>query len=304
MYTVDPDLLRSLVAFEETGSLSRAADRVGRSESALSVQMKRLDDLFGQTLFIRNGRRLTLTDDGYTVLHYARRILAMNDELMSFIQKRPLSGRIRIATSQDFGDEILPRILRGLARRYPDVKFEVQVEGGIQSLKDLEHGDVDVALTIGLMDHPSARRLQRVRLVWIASPEFRMLRDEPVPLVVFDQPCRFKQRAIDTLNEAGIPWKIVFKSPSLTGLWSATRANIGITVRSTFWIPTGLISLRAEHANLPDLGETDVAIHYYEHALSPEIRDIVRYIERSVLLDSAGNISEQESRVTSLQLHS
>jgi DNA-binding transcriptional LysR family regulator len=300
MYTIDPDLLRSLVAFEELGSLSKAAERVGRSESAVSLQMKRLDDLFNQSLFIRSGRRLTLSDDGFAVLHYARRILAMNDELMSMMQRRSLSGRVRIASSQDFGEQILPRILRGMAQRYPDVKFEVQVEGGIQSLKELDRGAADVALTIGLPDHPSARRLQRAKLIWIASPEFKFPAHGPVPLIVFDQACRFKQRAIDALNAAGTSWEIVFKSPSLSGLWSATRANMGVTVRSSYWVPNGLIALNNQRMKLPDLGDTDVTIHYYEHALAPEIREIVRYIERSILLDSASTLSERD-RFSSLE---
>jgi len=286
MYTIDPDLLRSLVAFDETGSLARAADRVGRSESAVSLQMKRLEEGFGRAIFARQGRRLALTDDGYMVLHHARRILAMHEELMSFVRRPPMSGRVRIATSQDFGEETLPRILRNLGRQYPKVKFEVQVEGGLHGLEALEKGKVDVVLTVGLSEHPSTHRLRRTRLAWISSPDFQLKGNSIVPLVVFNHPCRFKQRAIELLNEADIRWEIVFQSPSLSGLWAATRAGIGITVRSSYWIPTGLVMQNSEWGGLPNLGETDITIHYYEHALSAELLEIVRYIERSILLDS------------------
>jgi len=284
MQTIDLDLLRSLVAFHETGSLARAADRVGRTESAVSLQMKRLEDIVNQRLMERLGRRLVLTEEGYSVLHYARQMLAMNDELLSAARPRPMSGRLRIAASQDFGEEILPSVLKDLAVSYPGVRFEVEVEGGLRGLSELEKREVDVVLTIGLEDHPSAHTLQRAKLGWIASPELSERVERPVPLVVFNQPCRFKQRAMEALDHAGIPWEIVFRSPSLTGLWAAARANIGITIRSSYWVPLGLQFLDAKPLGLPDLGEAEVNIHYFEEALSPEVLEMVKHVERSVLL--------------------
>ena len=295
MQTIDLDLLRSLVAFNETGSLARAADRVGRTESAVSLQMKRLEELINQRLMTRLGRRLVLTDEGYSVLHYARQMLAMNDDLLSAVSQRPFSGRLRIAASQDFGEEILPGVLKDLATRYPGVRFEVEVEGGLRGLSELEKREVDVVLTIGLQDHPSAHTLQRASLSWIASPELADCIERPVPLVVFNQPCRFKQRAMEALDQAGIPWEIVFRSPSLTGLWAAARANIGVTVRSSYWVPSGLKLLDPKRIGLPDLGDTEVNIHYFEDALSPAVLEMVKHIERSILLQWGGLQSNANS---------
>jgi DNA-binding transcriptional LysR family regulator len=295
MQTIDLDLLRSLVAFNETGSLARAADRVGRTESAVSLQMKRLEELINQRLMTRLGRRLVLTDEGYSVLHYARQMLAMNDDLLSAVSQRPFSGRLRIAASQDFGEEILPGVLKDLATRYPGVRFEVEVEGGLRGLSELEKREVDVVLTIGLQDHPSAHTLQRASLSWIASPELADCIERPVPLVVFNQPCRFKQRAMEALDQAGIPWEIVFRSPSLTGLWAAARANIGVTVRSSYWVPSGLKLLDPKRIGLPDLGDTEVNIHYFEDALSPAVLEMVKHIERSILLQWSGLQSNAKS---------
>jgi DNA-binding transcriptional LysR family regulator len=295
MQTIDLDLLRSLVAFNETGSLARAADRVGRTESAVSLQMKRLEELIDQRLMTRSGRRLVLTDEGYSVLHCARQMLAMNDDLLSAVSQRPLSGRLRIAASQDFGEEILPRVLKDLAVRYPGVRFEVEVEGGLRGLSELEKREVDVVLTIGLQDHPSAHMLQRANLCWIASSELAHRIERPVPLVVFNQPCRFKQRAIEALDQAGIPWEIVFRSPSLTGLWAAARANIGVTVRTSYWVPSDLKVLAPKRTGLPDLGDTEVNIHYFEGALSPAVLEMVKHIERSILLRWSGAQSNSNS---------
>ncbi len=288
MRTIDLDLLRSLAAFDETGSLARAADRVGRTESAVSLQLKRLEGLLEHKLFTRLGRRLVLTDEGHGVLQYARRMLAMNDELVSAVSQRPLSGRLRIAASQDFGEDILPRVLKDLSRKFPEARFEVEVEGGMRGLNALDKRDVDVVLTIGLHDHPSAHRLQRARIAWIASPEFAERIGKPVPLVVFSQPCRFKQRALEMLNKAEIPWEIVFKSPSLSGLWAAARANIGLTVRSSYWVPSGLMLLDPMQTGLPDLGDTEVDIHYFDDALTPDLLEMIKHMERSILLQPSG----------------
>ena len=288
MRTIDLDLLRSLAAFDETGSLARAADRVGRTESAVSLQLKRLEGLLGHKLFTRLGRRLVLTDEGHGILQYARRMLAMNDELVSALSQRPLSGRLRIAASQDFGDDILPGVLKDLSRKFPEARFEVEVEGGMRGLSHLDKREVDVVLTIGLHDHPSAHRLQRAKLAWIATPEFVERIGRPVPLVVFSQPCRFKQRALEMLNKAEIPWEIVFKSPSLSGLWAAARANIGLTVRSSYWVPSGLMILDPMQIGLPDLGDTEVDIHYFEDALAPDLLEMIKHMERSILLHPTG----------------
>jgi DNA-binding transcriptional LysR family regulator len=139
-----------------------------------------------------------------------------------------------------------------------------------------------------LHDHPSAHRLQRAKLGWIATPEFAERIGRPVPLVVFSQPCRFKQRALEMLNKAEIPWEIVFKSPSLGGLWAAARANIGLTVRSSYWVPSGLMVLDPMQIGLPDLGDTEVDIHYFEDALAPDLLEMVKHMERSILLHPNG----------------
>jgi DNA-binding transcriptional LysR family regulator len=284
MRTIDPELFRTLVAFEETGSLAKAAGRVGRTESAASLQMKRLAELMGRPIFERSGRRLTLTNDGFTALLYARRILAMNDELVGLARKGNAAGRLRIASSQDFGETVLASVLRDMRRRFPQVKVEVQVEGGVHGLEALDKGEVDLVLTIGLADHHSARRLQRVGVEWIAAADFSLDSGAPVPLIVFNQPCRFKQYAIDTLNAAGRPWEIVFSSPSLSGLWAAAKAGLGVTVRSSYWFPPGLGAVEPGRFDLPDLGSTDLTIHYFENALTPELLEVVRFVERAILL--------------------
>ena len=282
MRNIDLELLRTLVAFDELGSLAKAADRVGRSESAVSLQLKRLDQLFRKPLFVRTGRRLTLTDEGNWVLHHARRILAMNDAVTRRINRSSLSARIKIGASEEFGETALTQMIRETVQNYPDVRIELQVDSAPEVLVRLERAEIDVALTIGLPDNPSGRRLQRTRLIWIAAPDFEHVADRPIPLVFREGPCRFKQYAIDALDSAGIPWEVAFKASNLTSIWPAVHAGVGITLGTAFWVPMGLFGHFSNEAPLPAIAEFDVMIHYNEAGLSPEIREIAHYIQRSV----------------------
>lgn len=161
------------------------------------------------------GRRLVLAEGRYCVLRYARQMLAMNDDLLSGVLQRPISKCLRVAASQEFGEEILPSVVKHLATTYPAVCFEVEVEGGLRGLSALAKKDVDAVLTIGLQDHPAAHTLQRVKTRLDRGPRVGEHIERPIPLVVFNQPCRFKQGAMDALDHAGIPWEIEFRSPSL-----------------------------------------------------------------------------------------
>lgn len=142
-------------------------------------------------------------------------MLAMNDDLLSGVLQRPIAKCLRVAASQEFGEGILPSVVKHLATTYPAVRFEVEVEGGLRGLSALEKKDVDAVLTIVLQDHPAAHTLQRVKTRLDRGPRVGEHIERPIPLVVFNQPCRFKQGAMDALDHAGIPWETGFRSPSL-----------------------------------------------------------------------------------------
>jgi DNA-binding transcriptional LysR family regulator len=258
---LDMDTLRAFATLVDLGSLAQVGSRLGRTQSAISLQMKRLEEQAAVPIFRRDGRTLTLTESGDVLLSFARRILALNDEALASVKQSMVEGRLRFGTSQDFAEAWLPTILARFSATYPNVRFEVRVSGGIRVVAAVERGHLDLGLALGLGERPSAVAVGRLPLVWIAHKDFRVSLDEPVPLVVFNQPCRFRQKAQDALDEAGISWRVVYTSPSLSGIWAAVSAGLGLTIRTPEGLRPELAIMDRQSNSLPDLGDVDVSLY-------------------------------------------
>ena len=265
---LDMDVLRSFAAVVDLGGLSQAGQQLGRSQSAVSLQMKRLEAQVGERLFLRSGRSLDLSETGEQLLAYARRILALNDEALADLRGTPVEGRLRFGTQQDFTESWLPTALARFAERHPAVRLQISVGKCTSYLKALERGRFDLVLALGLGNRPTAEPLGRLPLAWIGRKDFVWDRDAPLPLVTFEGWCRFRRHALAQLDEAGIPWRIVLTSPSLAGLWAAANAGLGITVRTAEGLPSGL-ALLDEALDLPQLGTVDVPLHSHTGPQSP-----------------------------------
>ena len=265
---LDMDILRSFAAVVDLGGLSQAGRQLGRSQSAVSLQMKRLETQVGERLFLRSGRSLDLSETGEQLLAYARRILALNDEALADLRGVPVEGRLRFGTQQDFTESWLPTALARFAERHPAVRLQVSVGKGTSYLKALERGRFDLVLALGLGNRPTAEPLGHLPLVWIGRKDFVWRDGEPLPLVTFEGWCRFRRHALALLDEAGIPWRIVLTSPSLAGLWAAANAGLGITVRTAEGLPPDL-TLLDEALGLPPLGTVDVSLHSHVGPQSP-----------------------------------
>jgi DNA-binding transcriptional LysR family regulator len=256
----DMDVLRSLAALADQGTLAQAATRVGRTQAALSLQMRRLEDQAGKSLFHRESRRLELTDAGEVLLSYARRILALNDEAQHALRGSRLSGEVRFGASQDFGESWLPPVLAQFRNAHPSVGLEIRVDGGTKLVAAVEAGELDVALALGLGDRGNAICIGQLPLVWIAHRDFQWDRADVLPLALFTSPCRFRNKGIAALDAAGLPWSIALTSPSLYGVWAAVNAGLGVTVRT----PEGLLpelEVVDRRLGLPNLGTVDVSLH-------------------------------------------
>jgi DNA-binding transcriptional LysR family regulator len=277
MINLDLDTLRTLVVANDLGGYGQAATRLGRTPSAISLQMKKLQADVGATIFRKSGRGVALTEAGEIVLRYARRMLALNDEVLDTVRGASLAGRIRIGVSQDFGETVLPRALSQFTELYPLVQLEVRIEGNATLVEAVGKGEIDLVLVVGHAQRPSAITLGTIDLVWIAGRDFRP-RDEPLPLVVLGPQCVFRKEAIESLDAAGHPWRIAAVSPSLAGLWALGMAGLGVTVRSALGVPRSLISHKTLF-DLPRLGAFPVTLHAAAGGLSPgveRLRDILR----------------------------
>lgn len=256
---LDLDTLRTLAVAHDCGGLAKAAEQLGRTPSAISLQMKRLQDDLGTTIFRKRGRGLALTEAGELALSYARRMLVLNDELLDTMQGANLAGHIRIGCPQDFAT-VLPAVLSHFTSLYPRMQIELNIEGNASLLEGIEKARIDLALIIGHEDHANAQTVGRLDLVWIAASSFSPPPKAPLPLAMLGPQCAFRRRALQHLDTAKIPYRIAANSPSLDGLWAALLGGLGVTARTALNLPDGLGSAASPYG-LPVLGSLPVSLH-------------------------------------------
>lgn len=280
--TLDLDTLRTLVTASDLGSYGQAAARLGRTPSAVSLQMKRLQDAVEATLFQKSGRTLLLTDAGEIVLRYARHMLRLNDELLHTLRGASLAGNVRLGFSQDFAEAVLPAVLAQFARLYPLVTIEVRIEGNTALVEAVEKDQLDLALAIGHADRTTAELLSELELVWIAAREFQVRKDQPLPLVLLGPQCAIRKEVIRKLDQVGTAWRIAAVSPSLAGLWASAAGGLGITVRSRLSVPANL-ACDARLFDLPRLKSFPVTLHSSSaRASNPAVKHLRAIVSEAV----------------------
>jgi DNA-binding transcriptional LysR family regulator len=263
---VSLDSLRTLVIAQDVGGFGRASERLGRTPSAISLQMKRLQDEIGVQLFRKQGRKTLLTEQGEIALQYARRVLELNDEMIDVLRGSSLSGVVRIGFAQDFTANVLPLVIERFSGLYPLVKLEVTVDRGQALIQSLNSGELDLALTLGGSPNKSAQILSELPLYWIASPKFKERANQPLPLALFNPPCGCQTRGLDSLQDAGRPWRTAMTSPSLPGLWAAVSAGLGLTARTLIGMPGDVQTI---DLGLPPLGDMPVVLHRRRNLRTP-----------------------------------
>lgn len=242
-------VLRSFVAIVDTGSMLNAAEHVFVTQSALSLQIKRLEELVQQELFTREGRRLILTPAGNVLLDYARRVLSLHDEAVEAITSGRLSGPVRIGMVQDFADNLLTGLLARFANLHPEAQIYARVAGTADLLQMVDRGQLDMIVGYAAADDPTAIKVSP--LAWYGTPE--LAQREVVPLAVLEKPCRFREAAIAALDAAGRPWRITIESPNLSTLRAAVEAGLGLTSRTHLFLNDQAILVDAALPRLPEV---------------------------------------------------
>jgi DNA-binding transcriptional LysR family regulator len=260
MANLDLDLVRSFVAIAEVKSFTRAGERLGRSQSAVSLQMRRLEDLIGRRLFSRDPRHVVLTADGEMFLPQARRLLRLNDEILSELTGGDVAGEVRLGAPEDFATVHLPDILGEFTRANPRATLAVTCDLTLNLLEQLRDGALDLALVKREPLGPDMGvRVWREPLVWVGADASVAESEGPVPLVVAPSPCVYRKRAIGALERVGRPWRCAYTSPSLAGQQAALRAGLGVTVLPLEMAPSDLARLGPAQG-LPDLPDTEIAL--------------------------------------------
>jgi DNA-binding transcriptional LysR family regulator len=279
----DLDLLRTFVAIADNGGFTRAAERVGRTQSTVSLQVKKLEEGLGRRLFEREpGRDLLLTPDGEVLLTHARRILRLCDEARSRLMEPDLGGRVRLGTPEDFATVHLPDVLARFARAHPRVALEVNCDFTVHLLDGFGKGQYDLVLFKREPQGPGGGvEVWREVLVWAASPRLVLGEEEPLPLVLAPVPDVYRKRALASLDAVGRPSRIVYTSPSLAGLQAAVRAGLGITVLPQEMVPDGIVRLGPAE-DLPPIADTEIVLYRAPGPLSRAAELLAEHIVHSL----------------------
>ena len=252
MQTLDLAVLRTLVAVVEGGSFAAAARRVGRSESAVSLQLKRIEEQIGEPVFVRAGKQMTLTRAGARLLEYARRLLDLNDQALSAASEHSVDETVKLGVPHDVAETWLPAVIAGFRRNHPSATLKAIEGRSALLLSRLADNQVDLAVVFSAARPANALWSSDLPMVWIGRNDFALNRNEPLRLAAFDPPCFFRAAAIASLERADIDWSIGYASNTLSDLWSAVNLGLGVAVRTPAAVPRGLSVLDSQQG-LPDL---------------------------------------------------
>jgi DNA-binding transcriptional LysR family regulator len=279
---IDLALLRTFVTVSEAQGFTRAGERLGLSQPAVSLQMKRLEESVGRVLIDRDSRGLRLTPDGEILLGYAREMLRLNDEARARLSDRDVEGVVRLGTPEDFATMHLPDVLARFARTHPRVALDVKCELTLTLLDGLAQGAYDMVLVKREPMGPGGGvKVWREPLVWVASPTMSHAADAPVPIVCSPHPCVYRKRAVTSLDAVRRAWRIIYTSPSLQGTLAAVRAGLGVTILPKEMVPPGFHML-SEGDGFPALDDTEIALVAAPGSQTPAAQRLAEHIVRSL----------------------
>lgn len=275
---LDPDLLRSFILIAETGSFTRAATAVGRTQSAVSMQIRRLEEVLGAALLHRNARGVALTDQGQWLLERARRMLALNDEIAAGFRAPEAAGHVRLGSPDDYALNWLPRVLALYAASHPAVQVEVVCAPSHELVPRLNEGELDLTLLSEGNEPPGARIawLWRGPLLWIGTEE--VARRRPLPVALASQGCSWRRAAIGALEGADVSWRMAYTAASLAGSLAPALAGLAVTVAMPSPLPAGVRVLGAAEG-LPRLPEFGIGL--LRGAATPVAEALAQHIEQN-----------------------
>jgi len=257
----DFDLLRTFLAVVDNAGFTRAGERVGRTQSTVSLQIKKLEGAIGRPLFTRTGRELLLTPDAEVLLPYARQLLNLADEARSRLLEPDAEGLVRLGTPEDFGSFYLSSVLARFTRVHPRIVLEVNCNFTFNLLEGFSKGEFDIVLVKREPSGPlGGVSVWRDVLVWVGGKRLVLDAKKPVPLVLTTAPDVFRKRALEGLQEKQRDWRIVYTTASSEGLLAAVQAGLGVSVMSKDMVPDGLKVLGEEHG-LPPLPDSEIALY-------------------------------------------
>lgn len=280
---LDLDQLRTFVAIAETGSFTQAASVVHKTQSAVSMQMRRLEERIGRPIFARSGRVSRLTEDGERLLHYARRMIKLNDETLSAFDETELAGHVRLGTPDDYADRFLPEIMARFSRSNPRAEIAVTCAPSPLLVQDLKANQLDIAILTHLRHRGGGAEavVRREPLLWVTSARHGAHEETPLPLALGRSTCDWRQAAVEGLEAVGRDYRVLYSSWSSAGVGAAVMAGLAVSVLPESALRPGMRVL-SDVEGFPRLPMCEIAILRSWHQRSRLIDALAEHITSSL----------------------
>lgn len=281
---LDLHALKTFMLGIELKSFALAAKQQHKSTSAISAQLKKLEMQTNVALVKKEGRYLLPTEHGERLLSYAKKMLTLNDEAVEMLKCIGLEGEILIGLQEDFAQGILTECLGQFSRVNDKVQLNTMIDKHSKLIQSTKENSLDLSVTWkGNINTPYSNTISTEKIQWLSSSEFSLDKyikhDRPIPLVVVEPNCGFKEKAIEALDAQGIKWKIVYQSQSLSGIWPAIKAGIGITVRTNVGRPK---NIKVINKGLPDLGSIEIQLNQSQSIKTDIMDRLIEIIKVSI----------------------
>jgi DNA-binding transcriptional LysR family regulator len=278
MALLDTDQLVTFIAINDTGSHAAAAQRVNKSQSAVSMQMRRLEETIGKPLFRRVGRSNELTAEGEHLLEFAHRIIALNERAVAALTKPELEGRIRIGTPDDYAEQFLPGVLSRFSQSHPRIEVEVVCEVSLRLGERIEQDKLDLAIVNQDVVSGKGQLFRSEQLYWVSSLGHDVHLEPVVPLAMVPEGCRWRQSAEDALDSCDRPYRIAYMSASTLGMNVAVQAGLAVGVMPESAMCPGDLRILREEDGFPVLPKAKISLLRGRNASSPHIEALANHI--------------------------
>ncbi len=286
---LDIDQLRTFIAIAETGSFTKAAEVVNKTQSAVSMQMKRLEERIERPIFARDGRASKLTEDGSRLLDYARRLVKLNVETVAAFSDAALSGRVRLGVPDDYADRYLPEIMARFSRAYPSVELTVLCEPTVALLERIDGNEVDLAIVTNCESKRASETFRRERLLWVTSNRHSIHLEPRLPLALGRPSCFWRRTAIERLESIGRPYRVLYSSSNAGAVAAAVLAGLAVSVLPESGLRPGMRVLTAAEG-FPELSSCRIGLVRNSHETSALADALAEHI-----ILSLDNLSEAQA---------
>ncbi len=278
---LDVDLLKTFLAIADTGNFTRAAEEVHKTQSAVSMQMKRLEELVGRPLFVRDGRQSRFTADGERLIEYARRIVNLNDEAVTAFTKPELTGTLRFGTPDDYADRFLPEILARFSRTHPLVTVNVDCAQSGQLFERARHGELDLAVVTACSEIVVDEVVRTEKLVWVTSARHSVHMLDTLPVAISHTGCEWRALTIGALEREGRKYRIAYSSPNSNAVNAAVLAGLAVGSIPEICVRPGMRIL-SEKDGFPKLGQFRIGIVHRPGRRSSAAEALSHHISESI----------------------